>query len=426
MFRTRPLLLLLLPAAVLLAGCVPKNNGKTRIQYSFWGSIEQQAVERMIAAEFEKANPDVEVELVPIGTRYSEKVQSMIIGDVAPDIIMTDFNQYLEWAKRGALADVTDLTEQLTSKNELMPIPQQAFRQGGRYHAFPINCSGVAMFYNVDALAAAGIRPEELDTWEDLWRLAPRLSRRGGNPEAKTDYAALLPSPQLIFWGYGGELLDDIYKPTKVQVNAEAFRRTVELMRKARAEGWAVPPDVSTDQGTYQLFRDGKVAVYIDGRWRSPELVNKTAFTWDVRAIPGGPAGRVTQHGGTGIAISSQTQGAELDAARRFFLFYASERGLELATQAGRSVPVYRDMAYGASFLNSRPPEHIRVFSETMEPGASRFITYTPGTQGLASIFSGAIERALSDPSRPVDLVQKRLEQDLERWLRRQKDKGML
>lgn len=413
-----------LPLLAVLGSCVPRNNGKTLIRYSFWGSIEQQVVEEKVVAEFEAQNPDIEVELLPIGARYAEKVQSMMIGHVAPDVIMVGMDQYMEWSDRGALADITELVGKMTANDPLMPIPDKAFRRKGKFFAFPINCSGHALFYNQDALTAAGIRPEELATWEDLWRLAPRLSRRAGTLDAPTDYAMLMPTPLIIFWGYGGELFDSREAPTQVRVNAEALRHTIDLMRAAREKGFAVPPDVSSDQGTYQLFRDGKVAIMFDGRWRTPELAGKTDFTWNVAAMPGGPAGRLTMHGGTGLAISSHS--GQPEAARRFIEFYGSRKGMEIAIGGGRSVPVHREMAYGPEFLGMRPPADIRVFAETMEPGASRIVVYSPGSLSVSSIFQAAMERALSDPKRPVEQVQKSMEQELERWLRRQKEKGLL
>lgn len=410
---------------VLLAGCVRPPDGTVVIRYAFWGSIEQQRIERAVAEAFEKDHPGIRVELVPVGgARYAEKIQAMMVGRVAPDVLMVEINQYFEWAARGALVDLTDLVEELTADNPLMPLPELAFAMDGRFYAVPINCSGLAMYCNLDALARAGVSPDDLRTWNDVLRLAPRLARRAGHPEAPTDYALLMPPALIPFWAFGGRLFDRDKHPTAVTVRTPEARAGLEFLRALHASGAAVPPDVSADQGTYQLFRDGKVAVYFDGRWRTPDLVGRTDFSWDVRPMPAGPAGQVTLHGGSGLAISRDSR--QREAARAFVRFYASARGAAITAEGGRYVPVFRAAAYAPAFLDLRPPAGIRVFSETMEDGRSRQSVYGAGSGQAAVIFGARVEQAFGEPDLSSDSILRGLEEDLNRWLARQKRKGLL
>lgn len=416
---------LLLSCAVLCSGCVPQRDGTTVVRFAFWGSIEQQEIEQRIAEAFEAEHPGIRIDLVPIGgSRYAEKIQAMMVGRVAPDVLMVEINQYLEWAARGALVDLTADVEKLTENNPLMPLPAMAFAKDGRFYAVPVNCSGQAMFCNLDALKKAGIPPEELRTWEDLLRVAPRLARRAGDPAAPTDYAMLMPAPLIPFWAYGGTLFDSPTQPSEVTVRTPEARAALEFLRAAHASGYAVPPDVSSDQGTYQLFRDGKVAIHFDGRWRTPDFAGETDFAWDVFPLPSGPGGQVTLHGGTGLAISRDSK--QVEAARRFVRFYASEKGAAIAATGGRYVPVYRKMAFAGDFLSLRPPENIRVFAETMEQDRSRIAVYTAGTAQVRDIFGSRVEQVLSEPDKPINEVLQGLDEDLRRWLRRQKQKGLL
>lgn len=414
---------LCLGTALLLAACVPKPDGLTRIQFSFWGSLEQQAIEEEIVKAFETENPDIKIELLPIGARYAEKVQAMMIGKIAPDVIMVEMNQYAEWSARGALLDLTDLVKDVAAKDPIMPVPAKAFERDGKYFAFPANCSGQAMYCNLDALKKAGINPDELRTWDDVRRAAPLLSKRAGQAQSMTDYALLMPPHIILFWEYGVQLFDDDLHPTRVTVNTPAALACLEAMRKINQSGYAVPPDVANDQGTYQLFRDGKVALYFDGRWRTPNFAGQTAFAWDVRPMPAGPVRQVTLHGGTGLAVAKDSRNRE--AALRFLKFYVSKYGAAHAMKGGRYVPVYRDMAFG-EFLTLRPPPHIRVFAETMEKEASQFLFYGPGASEIATIFGSRMEQALDEKEVPSAEIIQALEKDLERWLKRQKRKGLL
>ncbi|NJK91867.1 MAG: extracellular solute-binding protein [Blastochloris sp.] len=347
----------------------------------------------------------------------------MLVGQSAPDVIMTEMSQYAEWSARGALLDLTADIPSFCDGRELMPVPRQAFSRHSKFFAMPSNCSGYVLYYNSDALRQAGLTPQDFDTWESLARLAPRLARNSTTTSG-TEFALLMPPAHLIFFGFGASLFDQPHQPTRVTAASPQAHAALDYMRELWASGAVVPPDVVSDQGSYQLFRDGKLALYFDGRWRVPNFLGKTRFTWDVRPVPSGPAGRVSLHGGTGLAISKNSPHPE--AARRFIHFYLSENGLRHVIQGGRYVPVFREMAYSEAFLNLQPPNHTRAFSETMEEGASRYVLYAPGAAEVNRIFFSHMQQAQNEPTRPSSLILEALQQDLERWLARQKKKGLL
>ncbi|NJK91866.1 MAG: extracellular solute-binding protein [Blastochloris sp.] len=79
---TLPRLILLVFLLGLLASCTREPDGRVHIQYSFWGSIEQERLERQIVAAFEKENPDIKVAVLPIGgNRYAEKFRPCWSGN---------------------------------------------------------------------------------------------------------------------------------------------------------------------------------------------------------------------------------------------------------------------------------------------------------------------------------------------------------
>ncbi len=83
---------------------------------------------------FEKTHSCVRISLLPIGARYSEKLQAMMVWDVALDIIMVEMTQSFEWASRGVLLDLTEDMQLLTKEHALMPVPEMAFGHGGQFH----------------------------------------------------------------------------------------------------------------------------------------------------------------------------------------------------------------------------------------------------------------------------------------------------
>lgn len=421
----RPSLVLLALLLTCLTSCLrPPEEDANRILFSFWGSVQQQRAEEELIDSFREAHPEIQVDMMVIGARYAEKIQAMFVGGVAPDVVMVNLINYDEWSARGVLLELTDEFKALDAESEILPIPRRAVQRGEQFFGIPINAHGMVSFYNEDALRAAGVElPAEGISWEFLEEVAPRLSRRAGDSDAPTDYLMLMPPPPIIFWQHGVELFDDLFHPTRVTVNVPEAHAAIELLRRFRQSGFAVPPEVASDEGTFQLFRDGRVAFYFNGRWMTPDFDGRTDFSWDILPMPHGPASNITQHGGTVLAIWKNSRRTE--AAKKFVRFYASRRGAEIAMHWQRNVPVYEEAAYGEEFLSLRPPESMIHFSDTMREGASLFNLYAPGAQEVTRIFYSHIERALSSPHLPPEEIVAGMEYDLQRWLLRMQRQGI-
>ncbi|MDB6127536.1 MAG: putative sugar transporter sugar-binding protein [Verrucomicrobia bacterium] len=409
------------------AGCVVREKDhRTTVRFAVWATAAQQRVEEEIIREFERSQPDVRVELLAFEfSSFDAKVQAMMVGGEAPDVMLVKNSTYDDWAARSVLADLTPLVQAMDRADELMPAARTIFERNGRYFAFPVNVHGLVTYVNLDALAAAGVTlPADGLSWDEIWKIAPRLSRRAGNPRAPTDYALLEPPPYPVLEEFGGALFDDSHRPTKVVIDSAPGRAWVEWCQRLASSGWCAPRATASDQGTYQLFRDGRVALFFSGRWQVPDFAGHTGFNWDVRPFPSGPHGRTTMHGGTGIAVAAASRAP--DAARQFAQFYAGRRGAEIAMRAGRTVPVQRGLAHSAEFLGLHPPASPQYFVDTMEAGAASYWLYAPGAPEVSKIVTSRMDEALSDPSLSASVVTKRMHDDLVRWLARQQRAGLI
>ncbi len=382
---------LILGTFVLLQACTRPPDSEKEITFAFSGSIEQQKVESEIVEAFQKANPGIRVRTQAIGQRYEQKIQAMMVGNSAPDVMIVDIRRYDDWASRGVFLDVTGFVQKVDAENDLMPLPRRAFLRDGHYYCAPVNVQGVVMYCNLDALRKAGIpfSPKGW-TWQEIEDMAPLLTGKNGNADAPTEYELVFPTPELLFASYGAKLFDNIEHPTKVTANNPRTAEALQFYRDFHTKGYAVPPEVGSDQGTYQLFRDGRIAFLFGNRAFTPILEGKTDFAWDVVPAPHGVPHGATTHQGTGIAIWKNTRYPE--EARRFLEFYAGPEGSRIAMLAGRSVPVYRNQAFSAEFLDSRPPASIRRFAETMEGDAAVISLYGPGYTTVQRVLVNAVQ----------------------------------
>lgn len=417
----------ILLAVTALAGCVVRERDhRETIRFAVWATPAQQKVEQAIVDAFEKRNPDVRVELLALEyVSYDEKIQAMMVGNEPPDAMLVKNTTYDDWTVRGVLADVTAQATRLDAADVFMPMAKRIFARDGRFHALPVNTHGLVTFVNLDALAAAGVRLPDGDlTWDFILRVAPLLSRRGGGASAPTNYALFEPPAYSILAEHGGALFDDPFRPTRATIDSPAGRAWIAWFQRLQAGGLVAPRGVSLDAGFYQLFRDGRVAFFFSGRWQVPDFAGKTQFRWDVRPFPSGPHGRVTMHGGTGIAVAAASRHAE--AARRFAEFYAGPEGARVSMHAGRTVPVQRRLAHSAEFLALRPPDSPQHFVDTMEKDAAGYWLYAPGALEVHKIVMRRMDEALADPTLDPAIVTRRLQGDLTLWLTRQQRNGKI
>ncbi|HWL51209.1 MAG TPA: sugar ABC transporter substrate-binding protein [Chthoniobacteraceae bacterium] len=412
-------------ALCLPMACTRPESDRNRIVYAFWGSVQQQKAEEEIIGAFEEAHPEIHVETLPVGSRFVDKIQAMLVGGVAPDVMMVTNDFYYDWAVRGALADLTNEMQTLREEGEVMPTALRATAWNQRVYALPVNAHGWVTYVNQTALRKAGIAiPESGLTWDFILSVAPQLASREGHPDAPTEFAMFAPDAVTIFWQCGARLFDDLAHPTKVTINSPEALKALELVRTLHANPLVVPAEVSKDEGTYQLFKDGRVAFFFNGRWISPELIGRTDFEWDILPYPGMEGSNLTVHDFTGLAVWSKSPRQE--AARKFVQFYASRAGAALAMGHMRNVPVFREDAYGKDFLSLRPPSSMRHYSATMEEGASLNFVYTPGVARVKRLFQNRMQQALAEPDLPSELIIQGLEADLRRWLKEMKEAGIL
>ena len=95
------------PAAEVPAATDAPVTEPVNLTLSFWGSdLDTQVYQERVNMFMEK-NPDIKVELLYIPSDYSQKVQTMIAGDTAPDVIqMSEDGHY--YSPKGHVISIND------------------------------------------------------------------------------------------------------------------------------------------------------------------------------------------------------------------------------------------------------------------------------------------------------------------------------
>jgi multiple sugar transport system substrate-binding protein len=148
---------ILAATAVLLDVMARPPSGKTVVTVRLWDEQVAEAYRQSFAA-FSRAHPDIEVHTNVVSySSYFNTLRTDVAGGSADDIFWVS-NAYLAgYADSGRLMDIGKaLGPEATSAWE--PSVVEQFTRGGTLWAVPqLTDAGIAMYYNTDLLAAAGV-----------------------------------------------------------------------------------------------------------------------------------------------------------------------------------------------------------------------------------------------------------------------------
>ncbi|MGB8406311.1 MAG: extracellular solute-binding protein, partial [Mycobacterium sp.] len=151
----------LLVAAVLL-GRSDEHVGKTVVTVRLWDQQVATAY-RESFAEFSRRHPDIEVRVNVVAyASYFDSLRADVAGGGADDIFWLS-NAYLAaYSDTGRLLDLGPLATHAPNWDRSAV---RQFTRGGALRAVPqLTDAGIAVYYNADLLAAAGVDPAALAT----------------------------------------------------------------------------------------------------------------------------------------------------------------------------------------------------------------------------------------------------------------------
>jgi len=348
------LLAVLLVAAVLLGG-TDTNTGRTVVTVRLWDP-QVAAAYRASFAEFTTAHPDIEVRVDVVAfSSYFDSLRTDVAGGGADDIFWLS-NAYLPaYADTGRLLDLGALAEKAPDWDHAVV---EQFTRGGALRAVPqLTDAGIAVYYNADLLAAAGIDPAVLSTahWspgpDDTLR--PLLARLTVDRNGVRADAPGFDAQQTRQWGYnaandmqgiylnyigsaGGVFQDGDRFAFDNPGAATTFAYLVRLINEDRV---SPPASDTNDNGDFSRnqFLAGRMALFQSGTYNLAAIADQARFRWGVARLPSGPCGRVSVTNGIAAAGNSATRHPE--AVRTVLAWMGSAQGNAFVAAGGAAIP---------------------------------------------------------------------------------------
>lgn len=338
---------------------------QTEITYFTFSAAPDQleTLDAMIAA-FNETYPNitVNVETAPYADYFTE-LQTRVAGGTAPDVFELNYENFVTYANRDVLYDITELTaEDPAFGDGFYPNALDAFTLDGKQFGLPASFSNVVLFYNKDLFDAAGLDyPTAEWTWTEEMAAAEALTDREAGvwgmhaPIAYNEFYKTAAQN-------GCRIVDDTGAVTIDQPGCvEALQYMVDATNTNK-----VQPTEADLAGVSDgdLFLQGQIAMLTTGIWMFPAFAD-APFAWDIALEPGNTE-KAHHFFSNAAVISKDTDQVDAAWAWQSFLTGSPETA-RLRVEANWELPAVSDQAVFESWLSQTPPESREVVFEALD-----------------------------------------------------------
>ncbi len=262
------------------------QSAGSQLEIKYWttnGSGSEATAEEKLTKDFEAANPGIKITRT-LQPSYEDLAASLVAalqtGDEPHLAILSD----VWWFRFYLSESIADLTPLLTeAKIDTSDYVQSLFveyqRNGGQY-AVPYGRSTPLLYYNQDALDAAGLDKSIFEKWSTFGENAPRLA--GGKTEfafgfgTGSRYGAWVL--QGAVWAFGGHYSD---KDFNILIAEAPAVEAGEFFRKSVSDKWA-----HTSKDPEQDFMYGVNAAVLAGSSAISKFNESAKFTFGTAFLP--------------------------------------------------------------------------------------------------------------------------------------------
>lgn len=324
-----------------------------------------EELDRMIQI-FEESHPNikVEVETAPFGD-YFTKLQALIAGGEAPDVFELNYENFVSFAAKGVLLDLTPLAaaDDTFDSGIFYPRAYDAFNYNGLQLGLPATFSTVVLFYNKDLFDQAGVDYPSADwTWADAVEAAQALT------DADAGVWGLY-SP-LQFWEFYKKAAQNdcsFFNEDQIEVTVdtpecvEALQTIVDFVETDKV----MPTDAEMGGiSDGDMFKAGQIAMDVTGIWMFAAFED-APFAWDIQVEPG------LQQKATHFfanAVSVFAASPQREAAWEWVKFFTSSPEMaQIRIDSGWELPTLNNPEYVEGYLAQSPPDNRAAVFESLE-----------------------------------------------------------
>ncbi|NNJ10372.1 sugar ABC transporter substrate-binding protein [Chloroflexales bacterium ZM16-3] len=386
------------------------DSGKILLRVGTGDSGDGLQPHNEIIARFEAENPDIQVQLEPVGSGdYYQIIRDQIASGNPSDLLQIGDDAVPSFVESGAFLPLDGLiagAEFPLDTSIYLPGVLDPGKWAGKQYLLPKDYTPLAVYYNKKIFDRFGVAyPQDGWTWEEFLATAQALTK-DTNGDGQTDiWGAQLPgswAPNFEYWSAsaGGQLVsaDGLgfigYMDSPQNTEALQFYSDLYHMYHIAPITESLNPfDPNNNQ-----FASGAAAMLLFGRWPLAKLRTNPDIELGVVGLPTDRRrANILLWGGFGISALSQHQ----DAAWRFLRFYAGEPGAQVWKDW--ALPTVRSVAEAAG-MTADPIDGVWLNElNYLAPRAYISMPIWP-TAGEPAV-SKLLDRVIRDPNLDISLA---------------------
>ncbi|WP_329623881.1 extracellular solute-binding protein [Streptomyces sp. NBC_01255] len=388
-----------------------KGSGELSGTVTWWDTStvgSEDKVFKKVAEDFKKKHPKVTVKYVnvPFGEAQNKFKNAAQSGSGAPDVIRSEVAWTPEFADLGYLAPL-DETAALKNADDFLEQAAASTKYNGKTYAVPQVIDSMGIFYNKKIFKDAGV--EVPKTIDELKTVSAKIKQKTG----KTGLYLRGDDPYWFLsflYGEGGNLVDAEKKT--ITIGDEPGVKALKVVKDLVDSKAAITDATNGWDNMQAAFKDGKVAMMINGPWAVADTHAGKEFTdkanLGIAPVPAGSAGQGAPQGGHNLAVYAGSK--NLDASYAFAEYMTSAEtqatvAKELSLLPTRqSVYIKSDVATNEMITFFKPVVEKAVQRPWIPEGGSLFepvkVEYTKVLTGQTAPDAGA--KAIADAYRKL------------------------
>lgn len=298
------------------------SGDKTTITLTTWAGADESNELQAVIDKVNAEATDFEIVHQANPADYYTKIQTMIAGNTAPDLMWLSQEYVANFADNGAIMDITDQVAALgdmpaAQLDDYYPGSIAVARYNDRLYGLPWIAQPVVLYYNPEMFEAAGIDPpDETWTWDTFKEAARNLTLKDDSGNI-TQYGTAFngwPPVHMFIWQAGGEVISPDLQSSPID-SPEAVQGAEFYADIIYNPEYAVPQEVIAEQGFGEMAKAGKVAMFFGGAADDLDYAYQNDpqnARMMMALVPQGPKDRTTFAWTAITAVSSQTENPDL------------------------------------------------------------------------------------------------------------------
>lgn len=380
-----------------------------------------------IVADFEAANPDIDVNAIYAGNYNDARVKALAAlqsGEPAQLSVMFSIDVH-ELMDLDAIVPFDDVVSTQEEKEWLAGFYPALMENGvvdGKTYGVPFQRSTIVMYYNKDLFRAAGLDPDKPPaSWEELAEMGAALTKKNADGNVE-QWGAMIPSTGYPYWMFGALAKQQGQVLMNQDGNETYFNapKVIEALNywKDLGSKYGVMPEGTIEWGTLrQNFLEQKTAIMWHSTGNLTTVKNSAEFDFGVAMLPAGSElGSPT--GGGNFYLFKAASDAEKAASLKLVRFMTSpEQAARWSKETGYMgvSPAAYETPELAEYVQTFPPA--AVARDQLQHATAELSTHQAGR--VRKLLDDAIQSVLSGQSSAEDALnnaQKQADRILSRY----------